>query len=239
MPSPLAGAMPSPLAGAMLLPLAGALLLLAGCTAVPFGAAAPTSEGDLAAASAVRAFAHICSRPEAAEVAQRSRGLGFVPVDRDRLAQAAARGGAAAPDPGMQLMARPATTEGGVAALLAWNDRGPSCELALTGVAPKAVEREFARMVANLERERSLVVRPLPLPPADQTAGRGLPLRSLHLVAAPAQGGALPQVIALRTAGAEAPQAFGAVLSLHVAQVQRGAAPSIPPPSPALGPLKD
>ena len=198
--------------------------------------ASPSAEEDVPAAGAVRAFSHLCGPLQFAEVMRRAGNLGFVPLDPARLAAA----GVQLPlpnDPDVRLMVRPATSPGALAAVFVWNSRGPACELAIFGVAPAALEREFDRMIATLARQPSLQMQPLPLPAGEAAGPAGLDLRRLVLATSRAGGGTPPQVIALRGLGSAAGEQprTGAVMSLHVARPQAAAGGAIPPP-PALGP---
>ncbi len=206
----------------------GLALLGAACATGP-GAPAPPEEAE--AAAVLRAFAHVCGRLEPAEVERRSRGLGFVPVDPARLP--------VRPPPGVQLMARPPATEGGVSAVLGWNATAPSCELAVTAISPAAAEREFARMVEVLARQPSLRLQSIPVPAEAARDPAGLPLRQVVVVVSRQTPQAPPQMLTLRTGGEEGgPRRVRAIFAILVGRPQAGGA-AIPPPSVALAPPKD
>ena len=202
------------------------LLLLAGCAGEGGLLGAEPAEEDVSAAGVVRAFASVCGNLDGAEVARRGANLGFVAVGPARQA--------AQPvplDPNVRLMARPAVPPASVSALLAFNRRGPSCELAVGGVSSAALEREFERMVGVLQRQENLLVSPLRITSATAV-----------LVVPRALQDAGPQVIVLRTApDAPGGQPLRAIMSLHVACPREGGSPggaigpgAIPPPASPL-----
>lgn len=206
------------------------LALLAGCA----GAGGEPDDQTVQAASAVRAFANVCGRLEGPEITRRAAGLGFQPIDPARLPPGAAANFPA--DGSVQMLARPSTAPGTVGAILAWNARGPSCELALGGVAPAAVEREFDRMVATLSKQPGLQVQAGQIAGTPPTDALGLTLRRAVVMIAANQAGSLPQAVVLRTA--DAPATDGrilAIMSIHLARPQPagGAGGAIPPPAPA------
>jgi hypothetical protein len=214
--------MPSPGRGAILL----LLTLVAGCA----GAGGEPDDQSLQAASVVRAFANVCGRLEASEIARRGAALGFRPVDPARLPVQAA---ASFPGDGsVQLMARPSPAPGEAGAILAWNARGPSCELAVARVAPAALEREFDRMLDTLSRSPGLQVQRGQITGTPPTDSAGLIVRRAAVILAPGQAGAMPQAVVLRTATAPVPDGqVQAIMSIHIGRPQQGGA--IPPPAPA------
>lgn len=207
--------------GAMLLLLAG----LAACAET-----APTDDETVQAASVVRAFANICGRLDAPEVTRRAGSLGFVAVDPTRVPALASVN--LPRDGSLQIMARIAGTPGGTTAVLVWNAQGPACELAVGGVVPAAIEREFDRMVATLARQPGLRVSDGQVAGATGTDIAGLQLRRAVLMVSAQQMGAAPQVVVLRAADGPADGTrVKAIMSIHVARPQPGSA--IPPPAPA------
>lgn len=213
------------------------LLLLAGCAGEGGLLGAEPAEEDVSAAGVVRAFASVCGNLDGAEVARRGANLGFVAVGPARQA--------AQPvplDPNVRLMARPAVPPASVSALLAFNRRGPSCELAVGGVSSAALEREFERMVGVLQRQENLLVSPLRITSATAADAGGLRVHRAVLVVPRALQDAGPQVIVLRTApDAPGGQPLRAIMSLHVARPREGGSPggaigpgAIPPPASPL-----
>lgn len=205
------------------------------------GACAAEGEQDdasLQAASVVRAFANVCGRLDGPEIARRGAGLGFQPIDPARLPPAAAASFPA--DGSVQLMARPSTVPGATGAILAWNARGPSCELAVGGVAPAAVEREFDKMVETLGKRPGLQVQAGQIGGTPPTDGMGLTMRRAAVMIAQGQPGTLPQAVVLRTAAAPATDGrITAVMSIHLARPQGGpgagqaSGAATPPPAPS------
>jgi hypothetical protein len=199
------------------------LALLAACAAEP-------DDASMQAASVVRAFANICGRLDAAEITRRAGGLGFRAIDPDRLPPEARD--RFPRDGSVQMMIRPSTVPGSVGAILAWNAQGPSCELAVGGVAPAAMEREFDRMVATLSKQPGMQALSGEIGGAPRVDGTGLVLRRAVFLVSNQQMGAAPQAVVLRTA--EAPATDGriqAIMSIHVARAQPAGA--TPPPAPA------
>lgn len=205
----------------------GLALLGAGCAASP---GAPASPQEAEAAAALTAFFHVCGRLEPGEMERRSRGLGFVPVDPARLPTP--------PPPGAQVMARPPAAEGGVAALLTWNDRTPSCEMAVAGVSPAAAEGVFNARVEVLSANPSVQLRAVQIPAGAPRDASGLVIRRMVLLLARDQAPPRPHLVLLRTAEAAAPGRAAAVFSVVVGR-PRSEDQAIPPPSAALAPPKD
>jgi len=213
---------PSPRRPRRLLP--GLALLAAACAGTP-----PASPEEAEAATVLRAFFHVCGRLQPGEVERRGRGLGFVPVDPARLP--------ARPAAGAQVMARPPAEAGGVAALLVWNDSAPSCEMAVSGVAPEAAERAFGRMIDALAAQPAVQVRPVPLPAGGVGNAPGLPLRRMVLLLAQGQVPPQPHLVLLRTAEAPAPGRVAAIFSVAIGRpVAGGGGAATPPPASALQP---
>ena len=204
------------------------LTLLGACTAE-----GEQDDASLQAASVVRAFANVCGRLDGAEIARRGAGLGFQAIDPTRLPPAAAASFPA--DGSVQLMARPSTVPGATGAILAWNARGPSCELAVGGVAPASVEREFDRMVETLGKRPGLQVQAGQISGAPPPDALGLTMRRAAVMIMQGQPGALPQAVVLRSAAAPATDGrITAVMSIHLAQRQPpGGGGATPPPAPS------
>lgn len=210
------------------------LTLLAGCA----GAGGEPDDQTLQAASVVRAFANLCGKLEGPEIARRGAGLGFQPVDPARLPRQAAANFPA--DGSVQLFARPSPGPGEAGAILAWNARGPACELAVARITPAAVEREFDRMIETLSKRPGIQVQLGQIGGTPPTDGAGLTLRRAAVMLV--QGGpggqpaALPQAVVLRTAAAPVPDGqVQAIMSVHLAQRQPtgSEAGATPPPAPA------
>ncbi|MBX9699086.1 MAG: hypothetical protein K2X74_06600 [Acetobacteraceae bacterium] len=219
--------MPSAPRGRHAFPPAVLLLVLAACA----GQGGDTTEEDVSAAGAVRAFANICGRPELDEVTRRAGVLGFMAIDPTRLPPQSRPA-----DPAQRVMVRPGFTPGALSAVLAFNPRGPTCQLELLGVPGPALEREFDRMVGVIARQPNLRTQPLQMSLAGGSDPNPLPVRRAVLVTGQPGAGGAPQLIVLRATSAEqdAPQARAA-LSLHVAQPRDGGG-AIPPPSAPVPP---
>lgn len=166
--------------------LTSVLLVLAGCA--PWAgdggrAATPSTHGALSPpVAAVRAFATICGRLDEAEVLQRAASYNFVPVPPEGLAVLAPE---ARRERGLRILARGAA---GSLALLAWNGERRSCELAIGGVEPAAVEAEFDVMVQALQTNADFAVTPIPAraeASGPKRLRRGVLVSPKALVAAP------------------------------------------------------
>lgn len=203
-----------------------AMLLLAACAGQPGG-----GEEDGPASAAVKAFSSVCGPLSPQEVASRAGNLGFVRVDPSRQA---AQG--APVDPNVLLMIRPQTVPGSLAAVLAFNPRGPTCELAVTGVETAPLEREFGRMIDVLSRQPNQSVQPATVSATQADAAAAATVRRAVLVVNQGAAGIGAQLVVLRVLPeGPAGQPPRAVLSLHVGRV--GPAPgAIPPPAAASAP---
>ncbi|MBV1797072.1 hypothetical protein [Siccirubricoccus sp. G192] len=115
------------------------LAICSGCASQPAATASPS-------ASVVRAFAAICGKLQTEDVVQQAQAYGFVAFDPQRQPSPMP---AALRNPGIRAWLRPSA---GLRTLLIWNEPRRSCELGAGGIDIPEVEREFASMIAALER---------------------------------------------------------------------------------------
>lgn len=213
--------MPKAGRGAILL----SLMLLAGCA----GVGGESEEDKLQAASVMRAFASLCGRLDTTEIAQRGESLGFLPIDPSRLPSRVVKNFPT--HGGVQLMARPSPGPGQVGAILAWNTRNPSCELAVARVSTAALEREFDGMVTELSGAPGYDIQRGNIagtPPIDAV---GMRLRRAALLVPRTPPGASGRAVLLRVVAAPVPDGqVQAILAVHIARPQAGDA--TPPPAP-------
>jgi len=193
-------------------PWAALLLLLAAGT----GCATPGGGEGVAGAAqpspsvlAVHAFTQLCGALQAESVAQRARSYAFVPLEA--ASRAAEQLRAELQAKGLRGWIRPVA---GAPALLTWNERGRSCELAVGGVEFAELEQEFAAMASGLE-QNGLAVTRVSLPrAAPETGGGTLKLRQAMVVASRGLTPTLPRTIALRE-NTDRSQAIQAVLTMR------------------------
>ena len=197
-------------------PRAALLLLLAagtGCAAPGMGGGKVTAAAAAGAAQpstsalAVRAFTQLCGALQAESVAQRARSYAFVPLEAAPREAEPLRAELQAK--GLRGWIRPVS---GAPALLTWNERGRSCELAVGGVEFAELEREFAAMARGLEQDGLAVTR-VPPRAAPETGGT-LRLRQAMVVATLGLTPILPRTIALRE-NTDHSQAIQAVLTMR------------------------
>lgn len=115
------------------------LAVCSGCASQPAATASPS-------ASVVRAFAAICGTLQTEDIARQAQAYGFVAFDPQRQASPVP---AVLRNPGIRAWLRPTA---GLRTLLIWNEPRRNCELGAGGVDIPEVEREFAGMIAALER---------------------------------------------------------------------------------------
>jgi hypothetical protein len=142
-------------------------------------------------------------------VAQRARSYAFVPLEAAPREAEPLRAELQAK--GLRGWIRPVA---GAPALLTWNERGRSCELAVGGIEFAELEREFAAMASGLERNGLAVTRVPPPRAAPEAGGETLRLRQAMVVAPRGLTPTLPRAIALRE-NTDHSQAIQAVLTMR------------------------